>query len=136
VTDCPHEKNDPSFTIRIWPQRRFVETVMRGFWTPEDRRRFDAELRALLPVLPAAGCPIRERVTLYDLTDFQVQAQEIIGGLMEMAADPAIESKRVAIVVLSGLLKLQARRVHEKYAFFETREAAMAWLTQAPVSSG
>jgi hypothetical protein len=131
VAHGPHDKIDPAYTIRILPTAGFVDIIMRGFWSAEDQRRFDRDLRAMLPALPAAGCRIGEQVTLFDLTAFQVQGQDVIAGLTRMASDPAIGSRRVAVLLSSGLLKLQARRVAPGYGLFDCRETAMAWLAGA-----
>ncbi len=122
--------HDPSFSIRIDPPSKFVEIHMKGFWGEAEFARFNTTLRAMLPALPAGGCAIGEQVTLFDLTAYQVQSQAVFVSLAQMASDQEIGSRRIAIVLSSGLLKLQARRAAPGYEMFQERGSAMRWLQE------
>lgn len=120
--------DDPAFTIRIEPARKFVEIIMRGHWDDATIRRFDRELRHLLRALPRGGCRIGEQNTLFDTTEYAVQSQEVLARLGAMAADPSIGSRRIAVLVSSTLVKLQARRIAPDYGLFNDRDEALEWL--------
>ena len=119
---------DPSFTIRIDAPRKYVEICLLGLWDDATAKRFDRELRRLLPALSAGGCPIGEQNTLFDSTGYAVQAQDVSTRLAGMAADTSIGSRRIAVLVSSTLSKLQTRRVAPGYGVFDDRAEAMAWL--------
>jgi len=120
--------NDPAFTIRISPARKFVEIIMFGHWDAATMRRFDSELRRLLPALPAGGCRIGDQSTLFDTTDYAVQSQDVLEQLGGMAADKSIGSRRIAVLVSKTLTKLQVRRIAPDYGLFSERDEAMRWL--------
>ena len=123
-----YEKVDTVFTIRIEPARKFVDIVMRGFWSAEDFERFNATLRQMLPNLRLGGCAVGDQVTIFDLSAYQVQGQDVLAGLAAMVNDPSIGSRKIAVVLSPGLLKMQARRVAPGYGLFDDRAGAMAWL--------
>lgn len=120
--------DDPEFTIRIAPARNYVEIIMRGYWDDATMKRFDSELRRMLPALPAGGCRIGEQNTLFDTTAYAVQSQDVLAQLGTMASDPSIGSRRIAVLVSSVLNKLQTRRIAPGYGLFSDREAALQWL--------
>ncbi|MCW3849333.1 hypothetical protein OF829_19005 [Sphingomonas sp. LB-2] len=122
--------DDPSFTIRIEPARKFVEIGMRGYWDAATIQRFDSELRRLLRALPVGGCRIGEQVTLFDTTQYAVQSQEVLAKLAGMAADPSIGSRRIAVLVSSALVTLQTRHIAPGYGVFTDRGEALAWLSE------
>jgi len=119
---------DPSFTIRIDAPRKYVEICLLGMWVEATAKRFDHELRRLLPALPRGGCPLGEQNTLFDSTGYAVQAQDVSTHLAGMAADRSIGSRRIAVLVSSTLSKLQTRRIAPGYGVFSDRAEAMAWL--------
>lgn len=120
--------NDPEFTVRIEPERKYVEIVMRGYWDDATMKRFEAELRHLPRELLAGGCRIGEQNTLFDTTEYAVQSQEVLAQLGAMAADPSIGSRRIAVLSASALNKLQTRRIAPGYGVFGDREEALLWL--------
>jgi hypothetical protein len=119
---------DPAFTIRIDAARKYVEIGMLGLWDDVIAKRFERELRCLLPALPKGGCRIGEQNTLFDSTAYLVQSQDVTARLAGMAADPSIGSRRIAVLVSSTLSKLQTRRIAPGYGVFDDREEAMSWL--------
>lgn len=118
----------PAYTIEIDSARRFVEIALIGLWDSATIASFDADLRRSLRVLPAAGCPIGQQLTIFDLTAFIVQVQDVATMFGGMAADPTIASRRIAVLVTAPLLKMQARRVAPGYGLFDDRAQALAWL--------
>lgn len=127
--------DDPAFTIRIEPERKFVEIRMFGHWDDATARRFNSDLRRLLPALPAGGCRIGDQNTLFDTTAYAVQSQEVLAQLAGMAADPSIGSRRIAVLVSSTLVKLQARRIAPGYGLFDDRAEALRWLFEPDAQS-
>jgi hypothetical protein len=127
--------DDAAFTIRIEPARKFVEISLRGYWDDATMKRFDSELRRLLPALPAGGCMIGEQNTLFDTTAYAVQSQDVLAQLGIMAADPSIGSRRIAVLVSSTLNKLQTRRIAPDYGLFSDRDEAMRWLFEPATPS-
>ncbi|QNA85126.1 hypothetical protein G4G27_14825 [Sphingomonas sp. So64.6b] len=124
---------DPSFTIRIDALRKYVEICLLGLWDEVTAKRFDHELRRLLPALTKGGCPIGEQNTLFDSTGYAVQAQDVTTHLAGMAADRSIGSRRIAVLVSSTLSKLQTRRIAPGYGVFDDRAEAMTWLFEPDV---
>jgi len=119
---------DPAFTIRIEAARNYVEICMLGLWDEPTARRFERELRSLLPALPKGGCPIGQQNTLFDSTAYAVQPQDVSAQLAGLAADPSIGSRRIAVLVSSTLSKLQTRRIAPGYGIFNDRDGATKWL--------
>ena len=95
------------FTVRAEPSRDLVRITMSGFFTPDDIQAFyDAravEHRRLT-------CGPNQHVTLNDLTDMKVQAQDIVGTFQELLADPAYRSRKLAFVVDRTLARSQLMR--------------------------
>ncbi len=119
---------DHAFRIIVDPAVKLVDITIQGFWTPADLARFDTVLRAMLVELSAAGCPMGNQLTLFDTTAYNVQSQDIAAGMAALAGDPTIASRKVAVVVVSALLKLQAHRAAPGYRTFDNHDAARAWL--------
>jgi hypothetical protein len=95
---------DPAFTIRIDAARKYVEIGMLGLWDDVIAKRFERELRCLLPALPKGGCRIGEQNTLFDSTAYLVQSQDVTARLAGMAADPSIGSRGDELAVRAGRL--------------------------------
>lgn len=127
--------SDPLFAINLTPATCLVEIVLRGFWTVEDFARFETALRAAMHDVMAHGCRMGEQVTLFDLTQYTVQSADVAQGMAGMAGDPTIGSRRIAVILSSALLKMQARRTAPDYGFFEDRAEALAWLLDGPVDA-
>lgn len=124
------EQSDPAFSISMDPARKFVRIIMRSFWTIADQERFAAILRAMLRTFGRQGCQIGTQVTLIDLRDFPAQSTDVLSRLAQMTADRSIGSRRIAILLSSQLLKMQARRTAPDYSLFEDEAAAMVWLAE------
>ncbi|KQM22570.1 hypothetical protein ASE73_13730 [Sphingomonas sp. Leaf24] len=122
--------DDAAFTIRIDPARKLLDIDLRGLWDPAIVVRFRDALATMLARLPALGCPLGQQVTLFDMTQFAVQPREVLPLLEQIAANPGVSSRRIAIVVNSTLLKMQAKRLAPNIALFEAREPALAWLAE------
>ncbi|KQN81190.1 hypothetical protein [Sphingomonas sp. Leaf62] len=122
--------DDAAFTIRIDPARKLLDIDLRGLWDPAIVARFRDALATMLGRLPALGCPLGQQVTLFDMTQFAVQPREVLPLLEQIAANPGVSSRRIAIVANSMLLKMQAKRLAPNIALFEARDPALAWLAE------
>jgi hypothetical protein len=101
-----------------------------GFWSAEDADRFRDELR--VRAVDAKQRSGRLRL-LVDGTGSQVQKPEVTNRLATLAAD-LIQSPddRIAVVVGSNLIKMQAERILQSdgaQAFLSSAEAK-AWLLE------
>ncbi|KQM37385.1 hypothetical protein [Sphingomonas sp. Leaf10] len=122
--------DDAAFTIRIDPARRMLDIDLRGLWDPAIVLRFRDALATTLGRLPTLGCPLGQQVTLFDMTQFAVQPRDVLPLLEQIAANPNVTSRRIAIIANSTLLKMQAKRLAPNIALFEARESALAWLAK------
>lgn len=122
--------DDAAFTIRIDPARRMLDIDLRGLWDPAIVLRFRDALATTLGRLPTLGCPLGQQVTLFDMTQFAVQPRDVLPLLEQIAANPNVTSRRIAIIANSTLLKMQAKRLAPNIALFEAREPALAWLAE------
>lgn len=122
--------DDAAFTIRIDPARRMLDIDLRGLWDPAIVLRFRDALATTLGRLPTLGCPLGQQVTLFDMTQFAVQPRDVLPLLEQIATNPNVTSRRIAIIANSTLLKMQAKRLAPNIALFEAREPALAWLAK------
>lgn len=127
---CPtFEIDDPYFAMYASPADKFAEIKLRGFWDEMILARFATEVRSLVRHLADNGCAAGTQTTLIDLSDHVVQSQQTLLGLAAMAADPSIGSRKIAVLLSSAMVKMQARRVAPTYGLFATRAEALAWLS-------
>jgi hypothetical protein len=101
-----------------------------GFWSAEDADRFREELRARAVDAKQRSGRLR---LLVDGTGSQVQKPEVTNRLATLAAD-LIQSPRdrIAVVVGSSLIKMQAERILQSdgaQAFLSSAQAR-AWLLE------
>jgi hypothetical protein len=120
----------PHYSATLDPDRKLVQIMLRGHWTIDVARAYEAEFRAALAQFAHRGCLLGEQITLIDITGFGVQSQEVAALLEPFAADQTIAPRRTAMVVGTMLAKLQARRVAPDYRIFVSREEALAWLIE------
>ncbi len=122
------QHDDPAFAINIDTARRLVEVTPRGLWDLEIATRFMERLVAMLAILPANGCPIGQQVSLIDLGESMVQPPQIAPMLAGLIFDPRLKTRRIALVIQSPLLRMQAKRVVPQLEAFATRDEAIAAL--------
>ncbi len=119
-----------SHSIQVDPWTSIVTITIGGF--------FDA---AALTVLIAdreqtykqLRCPPNMHVTLCDVTDCKLQAQDIVAGFRHMMADPRRRSRLLAFVVGDSLVRMQIRRLvagRDDVRTFADRDEALAWLRE------
>ncbi len=128
--------DDDAFTIRIDPLRKMLDIDLRGLWDAAIVIRFRQALATSLTRLPALGCSLGQQVSLFDMTRFAVQPRDVLPLLEQIASDPKVTSRRIAIIANSALLKMQAKRLAPNIALFDDREPALAWLAESgPVAA-
>lgn len=99
----------------------------RGFWTPAQAAAHFQALAALIAARRALAAPVR---VLVDLREAQVQSAAIAEGIRASTQRLYRAGDRAAIVVASGLLRVQVRRIVEPtvHELFVAEADALAWL--------
>ncbi len=120
--------DDPAFVAGIDHAARRLDFSLVGHWDLPTVARFEAAIRAALMRLPHLGIRPGEQVALFDTTRFTVQSPDVLAALGRIASDPRVTSRRIALVLASALLRMQAKRAMPHLAFFDTRDAALDWL--------
>lgn len=115
------------FSIEVEPERDLVRIRMRGFFTSDAIDAFLAE-RAVAHA--RLTCGPNQHLTLNDLREIKIQAQESVEIFRTMLADPAYRSRRLAFVIGRTLARTQlSRALDQRYArCFEDVATAEAWL--------
>lgn len=110
--------------------KAIIEVKIEGFWSIADVQIFADDLRSHVARFALAG---KRPAILYDYTDVVIQSQSVIGALQELARSDAFKSRRVALYSAGRMARLQANRVaavaNERFALFDDRRTALAWLT-------
>lgn len=116
-----------NFTIDVEPERNLVRIRMSGFFTTDDIGAFLAERAEAHARLV---CGPNQHLTLNDLREMKIQAQESVENFRAMLADPAYRSRRLAFVMGRTLARTQLfRALDQRYArCFEDVPTAEAWL--------
>ncbi|MEP9402484.1 hypothetical protein [Sphingomonas sp. VNH70] len=121
---------EPAFRAAIDPVDRRLEFTLVGHWDIATVTRFEDAIRACVLRLPALGIRPGEQVALFDTGRFSVQSADVLAELGRIAADPRVTSRRIALVLASALLRMQAKRAMPQIALFGDRAEAVAWLAQ------
>jgi len=100
---------------------------MSGFFTPADIQAF-CEARAVEHA--RLTCGPNQHVTLNDLREMKVQAQDVVAAFQDLLADPVYRSRKLAFVVDRTLARSQLMRAlnGRTAKCFENRIAAEQWL--------
>jgi hypothetical protein len=115
------------FTVTADPARDLIRIKMSGFFTPADIEAFYAARAAEHAKLT---CGRNSHLTLNDLTEMKVQAQDVVAAFQSLLADPAYRSRRLAFVVSRTLARSQLTRALDSRTArcFEDAATAQAWL--------
>lgn len=115
------------FTIDVEPDRDLVRIRMGGFFTSGD---IDAFLAARAQAHATLSCGPNQHLTLNDLREMKIQAQESVEMFRAMLADPAYRSRRLAFVIGQTLARTQLQRALDRRTArcFDDPWAAEAWL--------
>ena len=116
---------DAQYEIRADPARGMIRVHMGGFFDQSDVQSFAADYRAELRLVAHPG-----QLTLVDIRDMKIQAQDVVAAFGSVMAAPDIRSRKLAFLCGSTLARLQAQRLtdREGVAFFDDAAAAEAWL--------
>ncbi|VVT13045.1 conserved hypothetical protein [Sphingomonas sp. EC-HK361] len=115
------------FSIVVDPQQSLVRITLAGFFEADEIARFtQARNTAHRQLLSAPN----QHVTLVDIRDMQIQAQDSVAAFQRVLADPASQSRRIAFVVARSLARLQAQRAaaDRGAAYFADVAEAERWL--------
>ena len=111
--------------------KAIIEVKVEGFWSVDQVETFARDFAAQVARVALTG---KRQAVLYDYTDITIQSQVVIGMLQDMARADDYKSRRVALYSSGRMAVLQARRVaasSERFAVFDDRRAALAWLAAA-----
>ena len=110
------------------PKYKMVLLKLAGMLTPAE---MESMYREEYAAIAAMGCAIGEHVVLADLTECNVQLQDVSAALQAVVSKHG-KAKRVAMVMERPLAKLQARRIAESQEarIFTSRDEALAWLRE------
>lgn len=114
------------YRVELDVAHRLIAVTLHGFLTVEEAEAYMAELRTALARTPALSGGF---AMLVDLRDSLLPSQAVLAVFQaHHAALP--HASRIALVTSRVLTRVQARRAipHPKLAFFDTPEAARAWL--------
>ena len=100
---------------------------MSGLFGPDDVAAF---LDARREAHAALGLPPNRHMTLNDMREIKIQAQETVAAFQQILADPAYRSRRLAFVAPRSLARAQLLRAisGRDCRCFETLAEAEAWL--------
>jgi len=115
------------FSFNVEPERDLVRIRMGGFFTPED---IEAFLAARTEAHRQLRCGPNQHLTLNDLRDMKIQAQEIVDSFRAMLAAPEYRSRRLAFVIGPTLARTQLSRALDWRVArcFDDPWSAEAWL--------
>ena len=98
---------DGTYDITIDPVRHLVRTRLTGFFSPAIHRDY---LAARAVAFQQLRCGANEHLSLTDIRDMKIQAQDIVAAFEATLADPAYRSKRLGFIVASTLARVQLQR--------------------------
>jgi hypothetical protein len=121
------------FDISIFPADDLVRLTMSGFFEPPEIQRLAG---GMVEAVARLGCAPHQHVTLCDIRAMAIQSQDAVGHFSRLVGAEPIRSRKLAFVTAKSLSRLQARRLTDRpdVEFFETIEAAEAWLGVSPVA--
>lgn len=120
--------DDPAFVAGIDRAAKRLDFALFGHWDLPTVVRFEAAIGAAVRHLPFLGIRTGDQVALFDTTRFTVQSPDVLAALGRIASDPRVTSRRIALVLASALLRMQAKRAMPQLALFDDRAAALDWL--------
>jgi hypothetical protein len=116
------------FSVRYDGSTGIVEAELIGFWGPE-------VLVDYVPAIQRAFALSRSQYgrafALFDLVQSKTMSGEFFDRYRENGSDFVRPEDQVAIVLVSSLLKMQAKRLATTSAensYFASRDEALAWL--------
>lgn len=118
---------DANFTILADTRQNLVRITLSGFFTASDVDSFVIARNASFADLTSAP---NMHLTLCDIRDIKIQAQEIVGAFHHVLSDNEYRSRKLAVVVASTLARKQLERAAAGRFFcvFTSVEDAESWL--------
>ena len=95
------------FDISVNVERSLVRMTMSGFFSSEDIAQF---VIARDEVHHMLQCRPNQHLTLVDIREMDIQAQDCVVAFQRVLADPSKVSKRLAFVVARSLARMQIQR--------------------------
>jgi hypothetical protein len=115
-----------NFSITVDTGRDYIEVRLIGFLDMQTVADFDESYRAAKARLDADRS---RHITLIDISELKIQAQNVVSDFALMLSDPSIHSARLAFVTGDTPAKMQLRRlIGDNAALFDTMEEARQWL--------
>jgi hypothetical protein len=116
------------FDIATDDDLKLLRVTLRGFWDGATMADYMQCIRAAMADLQRiGGCEL----ILINMSDYPIQTKDVADGhAANLHAVKKLGAAKVALVMQSGLSKLQARRVVEDtgHRAFNSEEEALAWL--------
>lgn len=121
---------------KIMPNEKlgFIEVKLDGLCSLSEFYSFTDELRAEIARFPVS---VQPPATLYDFTGATIQTQEVVLAMKELAENPAMKHRHVAMYTEGVLARRQAKRICENRSnmfVFGSREEAISWLASSQTS--
>ena len=115
------------FDISVNVERSLVRMTMSGFFSSEDIAQF---VIARDEVHHMLQCRPNQHLTLVDIREMDIQAQDIVVAFQHILADPSKASKRLAFVVARSLARMQIQRAADSRdaSYFSEVHEAEHWL--------
>lgn len=113
--------------IQLDPVRKLLTLTLTGFFDVS----YVAQIRAdIVEGIAKLGCPPNRHITLVNISDSKLQAQDSVAAFGDIITDPTIMSRRLAVVVGSSLARMQVRRIMKRddAECFDNIAAARLWL--------
>lgn len=117
--------------IRVDPEKQLVDITLGGFFDLARVMQVAIDAKAAIDSL---GLAPHQHLTLFDVSDFSLQSQEVISALQSLLGNPRYTSRRLAVVTDKSLSSMQVQRVlkRDTAQWFDDRRVAEAWLCEEP----
>ncbi|OYX48617.1 MAG: hypothetical protein B7Y97_10865 [Sphingomonas sp. 32-66-10] len=121
------------YRLEIDRARTLLILTVSTMESPEDSAWAGEELRA---AIQSFGPDIGQHVTLYDGSAIPSLPTATIDQMLQTLDHPAVRAiwaRKVAFVVTTATARMQVKRLQQvrpDIAVFDTRDAAIAWLTE------
>lgn len=118
---------DATHIIRVDPQKKLVDITLGGFFDVARVIQVAIDAKAAIDSL---ALPPHEHLTLFDVSNFSLQSQEVVSALQSLLGNPGYTSRRLAVVTDKSLSPMQVQRVlkRDTAQWFDDRREAEAWL--------
>ena len=118
-----------SYVVNAEPDRDLLRITLSGFFDPSRLAAFDDARHAAHARL---RCAPNQHLTLIDVRDFRIQAQDVFERFRTMIAEPGTRARRLAFVAGDAAIRLQVRRIAQRADMrcFADMASAEAWLAE------